>query len=120
VSGKIGTFSRASSFDLDDRVTGDESLREQFLRVGDPKEAKPVCTQRQTFQERAAALPQPFSLAAHFVGSAFRSMAQVAKRFPDAAKHFMVAQSLWLLTSNFVKSKACGSSSGSAGLWRAV
>ncbi|MET3336284.1 MULTISPECIES: hypothetical protein [Bradyrhizobium] len=73
-----------------------KGCRTSFSGGGDPRD-KPVCTyQRQTFQERAAAPPQPFLL----------GRGEGGKRFPDAAKHFMVAQSLWLLTSNFVKSKA--------------
>lgn len=41
-------------------------------------------------------MPQPFCV--------WRMWAE--ERFPDAAKHFMVAESLWLMTSNIVKSKA--------------
>ena len=49
-------------FALDDSVTADDSSNEQFLGQA-PQRRKPVCTyQRQTFQERAVASPQPFFL----------------------------------------------------------
>jgi len=50
-----------AAFVLDDPMTGDDSSNEPFLGVATPDNENRVCThQRQTFQEGAAASPQPF------------------------------------------------------------
>src|SRR3982750_2160232 len=76
---------------LDDVVTADESLREQFCGSVTPRGPTGLHTTTDLPREGCGIA------AALFVGSLFPWMAPAAKRFPDAAKHFMVAQSLWLL-----------------------
>src|SRR3954453_13484604 len=78
-------FLTHSVLSLDDIVTADESLREQFLRVGDPKMPNRSAhndrpSKRGLRHCRSPFRWQRFSLAAFFLGG--------AKRFPDAAKHF--------------------------------
>src|SRR3954454_12346195 len=58
-SGKSGTFSGACRFGLDDLMTDAESWPAQSTG---PEEPNRSAHQRQTFQERAAASPRPFSL----------------------------------------------------------
>src|SRR4051812_10238806 len=88
-------------FALDDFVTGDESLGRQFQWACAPDEPN----------WSAHINDRPSKRGLRHRRSPFRWSGLAARRFPDAAKHFMVAESLWLLTSSFVKSKAYGSAS---------
>lgn len=109
MAGKIGTISQANRFFLDDCADGDESWRDGFSGAW-PRSAQPVCTS-------TTDLPREGPRA---TAALFRRAGAAAKRFPDAAKRFMVPHGLRLLISNTIKSKACGSGFGAAGLWRAV
>jgi hypothetical protein len=82
-----------AAFVLDDPMTGDDSSDDQFQGVATP-------TRKAGLHTSTTDLPRE---GLRHCRSPFSSS---GKRFPDAAKHSMVPESLWLGTRNIVKSKA--------------